>query len=46
MNYKLGNNTSDIIDKIIEKIEQLKAEVGAINGIIKTTIEKSKKEIN
>ena len=35
-----------LVKEILEKIEQLKAEVGAINGIIKTTIEKSKKEIN
>ena len=34
------------IEKILKKIEELKAEVGAINGIIKSTIEKSKKEIN
>ena len=40
------NSVNNRIDKILEKIEQLKAEVGAINGIIKTTIEKSKKEIN
>lgn len=40
------NSVNNRIDKILEKIEELKAEVGAINGIIKTTIEKSKKEIN
>ena len=40
------NNVNDRIDKILGKVEQLKAEVGAINGIIKSTIEKSKKEIN
>ena len=40
------NSVNSRIDKILEKIEKLKAEVGAINGIIKTTIEKSKKEIN
>ncbi len=40
------NSVNKRIDKILEKIEQLKAEVGAINGIIKTTIEKSKKEVN
>lgn len=40
------NSVNKKIDTILEKIEQLKAEVGAINGIIKTTIEKSKKEIN
>ncbi len=34
------------IEKILEKIEELKAEVGAINGIIKSTVEKSKKELN
>lgn len=40
------NTVNERIDKILEKVERLKAEVGAINGIIKTTIEKSKKEIN
>ena len=44
--FYICNTVNTRIDKIIEKIEQLKAEVGAINGIIKTTIEKSKKEIN
>lgn len=39
------NSVNNRIDKILEKIEELKAEVGDINGIIKTTIEKSKKEI-
>lgn len=40
------DNLNGRIDKILGKVEQLKAEVGAINGIIKSTIEKSKKEIN
>ena len=40
------NSVNQRIEKILEKIEQLKSEIGAINGIIKTTIEKSKKEIN
>ena len=40
------NTINERITKILEKIEKLKAEVGEINGIIKSTIEKSKKEIN
>ena len=40
------DSVNNRIEKILEKIEELKAEVGAINGIIKSTVEKSKKEIN
>lgn len=40
------NAINERITKILEKIGKLKAEVGEINGIIKSTIEKSKKEIN
>lgn len=40
------NSVNNRIDKILEKIDNLKAEVGAINGIIKTTIQKCKMEIN
>lgn len=40
------NSINDKINNILSKVEKLKAEVGAINGIIKTTIEKSKTEIN
>lgn len=40
------NAINERITKILEKIGKLKEEVGEINGIIKSTIEKSKKEIN
>lgn len=47
---ELFNNICNTINKKIQniysQIDKLKAEVGAINGIIKTTIEQSKKEIN